>query len=155
MFFSVFKPAFLQVFSKENIWSTWSKTGLWLYNPNIVLNTMKVELNSDKDIKNKEAPTQGPNKELKTLKILKLIHCFQKHFTNNPTKELQQKLFKANITLTIKQEIAVHRVAAFKRALTLKKTKRKRFKRLNLLGKEAIGVPQFFSSKEIKKAYAF
>jgi hypothetical protein len=49
---------------------------------------MKVEPNSDKDIKNKEAPTQGPNEELKTLKTLKLIRRFQKYFANNPTKEL-------------------------------------------------------------------
>jgi hypothetical protein len=49
----------------------------------------------------------------------------------------------------------VYKAAVFKHALTLKKIKRKRSKRLNLLGKEAIGVPQFFGPKEIKKAHAF
>jgi hypothetical protein len=45
------------------------------------------------------------------------------------------------MTLAIEREITVHRAVAFKRALTLEKTKRKRSKRLNLLGKEATGVP--------------
>jgi hypothetical protein len=45
------------------------------------------------------------------------------------------------MTLTTEREIVVHRATAFKHALTLEKTKRKRSKRLNLLDKEAIGVP--------------
>jgi hypothetical protein len=48
---------------------------------------MKVKLNSDEEIKNKEAQDRS-NRELKILKTLKLIRCFQKHFANNPTKEL-------------------------------------------------------------------
>ena len=140
LFFGVFKPAFLQAFSEENIRSAWSKTGLWPYDPDLVLNTMKVKPNSDKEVGNKEAQDRS-NGELKTPKTSKSIRRFQKHFANNPTKELQRKLFKANLTLAAEREIAVHRAAAFKRALTLEKTKRKRPKRLNLLGEEAIGAP--------------
>jgi hypothetical protein len=45
------------------------------------------------------------------------------------------------MTLAAEREIAVHRAVVFKRALTLEKTKRKRSKRLNLLGEEAMGAP--------------
>jgi hypothetical protein len=48
---------------------------------------MKVKPNSDKEVGNKEAQDRS-NRELKTPKTLKLIRRFQKHFANNPTKEL-------------------------------------------------------------------
>jgi hypothetical protein len=47
-----------------------------------------VALNNDKDVKNKEALTQGLDEELKTSKTFKSIRRFQKHFANNLTKEL-------------------------------------------------------------------
>jgi hypothetical protein len=68
------------------------------------------------------------------------MRCFHFAYSKNPTKELQQKLFKANLTLAIEREIANHRAEGLKRALALEKTKRKHAKRLNLLGEEAIGV---------------
>jgi hypothetical protein len=44
------------------------------------------------------------------------------------------------MTLAVEREIIIYRAVAFKRALTLEKTKRKRFKRLNLLSEEVINI---------------
>jgi translation initiation factor IF-2 len=57
--------------------------------------------------------------------------------------------------LAAEREIVIHRAECFKRALILEKKKRKKPKRLNLLGEDASGVPQFFGPEEVKKAREF
>lgn len=46
-FFGIFKPAFLKAFSEENIQSAWSNTGLWPYDPDLILNSIRVCPNTD------------------------------------------------------------------------------------------------------------
>jgi hypothetical protein len=41
MFYGLFKPVFEKAFFIANIMSAWSKTGLWLYDPPIVLDIFK------------------------------------------------------------------------------------------------------------------
>jgi hypothetical protein len=137
MFYGCFKPAFEKAFSEENIRSAWSKTGLWPYDPNLVLDPIRARLNTDAAVENK---VRDPN-EVKTLYTLKSIRHFQAHFAKNPTKALQRKLFKANMQLAAEREFATHRAECFKRALILEKKKRKKPKRLNLLGEDTSGVP--------------
>jgi hypothetical protein len=73
LFFGVFKPAFLDAFSEENIRSAWSQTGLWPYDPGIILNPMKAKPNSDKDVEKEILRLNG---ELKTPKTSKSIRRF-------------------------------------------------------------------------------
>jgi hypothetical protein len=151
MFFGVFKPAFEKAFSEENIRSAWAKTGIWPLNPGVVLDAIAPRPNSDITEELPQKPDREPG-EVKTPYTAKSIRQFHLIYAKNPTKALQRKLFKANMTLAAEREIANHRADGLKRALTLEKTKRKRSKRLNLLGEEASGVPQFYGPEEIKKA---
>jgi len=57
--------------------------------------------------------------------------------------------------LVAKREIAIHKAKCFKRALVHEKKKRKKPQRLNLLGEEKSGVPQFFGPREVEKAREF
>jgi hypothetical protein len=93
IFYGCFKPAFEKAFCVKNIESAWKKTGLWLYDPSLVLDPFKARLNTDIPVKTE---VRDPNK-VKTLYTLKSIQYFQAYFAKNPTKQLQQKLFKANI----------------------------------------------------------
>ena len=89
---------------------------------------------------------------MKTLYTTKLIRRFYKHYARNLTKDLQRKLFKANILLAVEREINTYRAEYLKRALVLEKAKRKKPKRLNLLGQEAMGKPQFYGLDKVKEA---
>jgi hypothetical protein len=153
MFFGIFKSAFVKAFSEENIRSAWLKTGLWPYNPDLVLDSIRAYPNTD--IVEKSETHSGNERELKTPYTAKSIRRFQTCFAKNPTKALQRKLFKANMTLAAEREIAIHRAECFKRALVLEKKKRKKPKRLNLQGEEATGVSQFYGPEEVKKAREF
>ena len=57
--------------------------------------------------------------------------------------------------LAAEAQIATHRAEAFKRALVLEKKKRKKPKRLNLLGEEKSGLPQFYGPEEVRNAREF
>jgi len=151
MFYRLFKPAFEKAFSIKNIKSAWQKTGLWPYDPPIVLDIFKERPNTDILV---NIDVRDPN-EVKTLYTSKSIRHFQAQFAKNPTKQLQRKLFKANMHLAAEREIAIHRAECFKRALVHEKKKRKKPTRLNLLGEEKSGLPQFFGPEEVKKAREF
>jgi chemotaxis protein histidine kinase CheA len=151
-FFGIFKPAFKKAFSEENIRSAWSKTGLWPYNPDVVLDAIRARLNTDKNNKKDDELPRNPDGEVKTLYTAKSIRRFQMHYARNPTKDLQRKLFKANEVLAAEREINAYRAECLKRALALEKTKRKKPKRLNLLGQEATGEPQFYGPDEVREA---
>ena len=53
MFYGCFKPAFKKAFCVKNIKSAWKKTGLWPYDPFLVLDPFKARLNTDIPIKTK------------------------------------------------------------------------------------------------------
>jgi hypothetical protein len=151
MFYGLFKPAFEKAFSIANIMSAWSKTGLWPYDPPIVLDIFKQRPNTDIPLR---IEARDPN-EVKTPYTSKSIRHFQAQFAKNPSKLLQRKLFKANMYLAAEAQIATHRAEAFKRALVLEKKKRKKPKRLNLLGEEKSGLPQFYGPEEVRNAREF
>ena len=68
----------------------------------------------------------------------------------NPSKVAFRKLTKANELNVVKASIAEYRIEGLKEALQLEKKKRRREKKLNLIG-EPLGKAQFF---EIAKVLA-
>ena len=137
MFYGLFKLAFEKAFSIENIESAWQKIGLWPYDPPVVLDIFKERPNTDILV---NINVRDPN-EVKTPYTSKSIRHFQAQFAKNPTKQLQRKLFKANMHLIAEREIAIYKAKCFKRALVYEKKKRKKLIRLNLLGEEKSGLP--------------
>jgi len=76
---------------------------------------------------------------------------FTKTYYKAPTREAFRKLTKANESNAAKAAIAVHRAKGFKEALSWEKKKRRRGKKLNLLG-DVHGKAQFFGSEEVRRA---
>ena len=151
MFYKLFKLVFEKAFFVKNIKSTQQKTSLQLYDPLVVLDIFKERPNINIPI---NINIRDPNK-VKTLYTSKSIRYFQAQFAKNPSKLLQRKLFKANIYLAAEAQITTYRAEAFKRALVLEKKKRKKPKRLNLLGEEKSGLPQFYGPEEVRNAREF
>ena len=63
-----------------------------------------------------------------------------------------KKVFKANKSLTAQHSIDTHTIARLQAALANKKKKRKREKKLNLLGKEDKGNLKFYSPNKVERA---
>ena len=74
------------------------------------------------------------------------VRRFEKAFKGNPKPELLEKLFRANLTLATHHEINRHIEQGHIGALKHEKERRRRGKKLNLLGEEDSG-PQFFCQR--------
>ncbi len=70
------------------------------------------------------------------------VRRIQKAYNIHPSTKLLSLIFRANERLAAQQSILLHKRARLVGALQIEKTKRKRGKRLNLLGEEDSG-PQF------------
>jgi hypothetical protein len=127
LFWPMFKKAWDASFTKENIESGWRKTGIWPFNPSVVLSKIK-------------RPSTPPNPrldhEIKTPLTVKGLRRFQKSCLQQPIQVKLKKLLRANETLLARTAIAEHRARNLQEALQIEKKKRQRGKRLNLAGKE-------------------
>ena len=86
---------------------------------------------------------------LKTPLTFRDVRRFQKAFKNNPKPELLKRLFRANLNLATQHEIDRYIKQGLIGALQNEKKRRRRGKKLNLLGEEDSG-PQFFSPARIQ-----
>ena len=145
MFWPIFKRAWDQSLTEANILSAFAKTGIWPYNPHIVLSVV-VPLRP-------ETLPEVPPDTIATPYTVKCMRQFSKTCTKNPTKEAIRKLIKANEANSARASIAEHRAEGLKEALQIEKKKRRQGKKLNLTG-EPSGRAQFFGSEEVKIAQA-
>ena len=142
-FWKVFWPAWNQAFSIENITSAYTKTGVWPYNPAIILDTITISA-----VQQDAATTL---QEIKTPTTCRAVRRFQKAYTKNPDPRLLTKLFRANLYLASQHSIDQHIESGLTEALRDEKKRRRRGKRLNLVGEDDHG-PQFFSPCRIQAA---
>jgi hypothetical protein len=89
---------------------------------------------------------------LKTPKSAKSIPHFQTDYRKNPTKLKLEKLFKANIELSIQADLDRHTKEGLIGALKEEKKSRVRGKRLNVLGEDT--KPIYFSTANVRLAQA-
>ena len=136
-------PAWQKTFNEKNIISGFEKTGIWPYNPNILL---------DKITKS-PAPEEKPNvtQAPKTPMTGWAVRRIQKAYVKEPNRVLLSKIFAANERLAANRSIDQHVIRGLCEALKEEKKRQKRSKRLNLLGKEDSG-PQFFSPGRVAAA---
>ena len=141
-FWSVFWPAWQQAFSETNIVSGFKKTGIWPFDPSVVLSQIT------KPIPEKfSANTQS----VQTPMTCKTSHRVQRRYLEAPSPSLVSKVFKANERLVSQHSIDNHIIKGLINALRNEKKKRQRGKRLNLIGENSSG-PQFFSPNRIQLA---
>jgi hypothetical protein len=138
-FWRLFSPAWTAAMSEQNIASAWAKTGLIPLNPDEVLST----------IAKPAIPTQSPR--LQTPMTGRAIRRFHKSYLRSPTIAKTKMLLNANERLAAEHSIATHVIRGLEQAIKLEKRKRRKGKKLNLLGEEASG-PQFFSPSRVQAA---
>ena len=131
MFWPCFKRAWDNVVTPENIKSAFTQTGIWPFNPSIILD--KYEQWPVTPLQDSE---RGKN-YVKTPYSVRRIHQFNKAILKSPSKEMIRKLIKANEINASQAAIAKHQVEGLKEALVIEKKKRKRGKKLNLIREDA------------------
>jgi Skp family chaperone for outer membrane proteins len=147
MFWPMFKRAWEASFIPKNIESAWRKTGIWPFQPSVILNTIKRRPCTPTN-------TKTDRDDLKTPTTTKAVRKFQKAYWDDPSKAKLKKLFRANETLAARTSIAEHRARNLQEALQIEKKKRQRGKRLNLCGKETSGA-QWYGVPEVQEARAY
>ena len=145
IFWSVFWPAWQEAFSKNNVLSGFRKTGIWPYNPDVILS---------KITKATPPPILNDTQSVKTPLTCKAIRRTQRLYLNAPDFVTLRKIFKANEQLASQQSINSHLIYGLSNTLRNERKRRHRGKRLNLIGEEGAG-PQLFSPSRIAKAREF
>ena len=140
-FWSVFWPAWQQAFSESNILSGFRKTGIWPFDPSIILSQIT------KPISEVAIDTQL----VQTPITCRASRRIKQQYRNAPSPSLVTKVFKANEQLTSQHSVDSHIIRCLSNALRNEKKKRQRRKRLNLIGETGSG-PQFFSPHRIQLA---
>ena len=138
-FWQIFWPAWQHSFTIKNISSGFKKTGIWPLKPGVLLDPITIPI-----------PPTADNKPqiLKTPITSRDVRCFQKAYKADPNPDFLEKLFRANLILATQHEIDRHVEQGLIGALKDEKERRRRGKKLNLLGDEGSG-PQFFSPARI------
>lgn len=144
-FWGVFWPAWQQAFVPMNITSGFTKTGIWPFNPALVLSKI-IQPPSQ------EAPL--PYQGLRTPMTSHAARRIQQQYRKAPSSPLIAKVFRANERLVSQHSIDQHMLKGLVNALKDEKKKRRRGKRLNLVGDEDMG-PQFFSPARVEAARAW
>lgn len=144
-FWSCFLPAWKASFTEKNIESAFRKTGIFPYNPALVLDVITIP-----------APIEAPiaSGTLKMPLTCRAVRRMQRAYADNPSPTKLKKIFRANERLAAEQDISRHVIRGLTEALQDEKKRRKRGKRLNLLGVED-GGPQFFSPTKVQAARDF
>ena len=111
-FWSLFLPAWKKTFTPANIVSGFTKTGIFPYNPHIIL-----------DVITKSIPATASNIPIIS-KTPVLTHHTQKIYENTPTRTMTKKLILRNKRLTAQHNLDKHIIWSL--CVAFKKKKRKR-----------------------------
>jgi hypothetical protein len=147
-FYQLFRPAWQKSFSVANIQGGFKKAGIWPFSPPTVLNTIT---------RRPETPpsTQDDSTTLPpTPMTSKSIRRAQKAYKLNPTKENLQLILRSQERLAAQHEVDRHIQSGLLETIKKEKKKRKRGKKLNLVGEEDTGA-QLFHSLKVRAALAY
>ena len=145
-FFTLFRQAWADSFTEENIQSAFEKAGIWPTKPEIVISQIQPP-------RPETPPPTDTCDTIKTPYTAKAIRQMKKSIKEEPTQEKMDKVFKAIDTLQAKASILEHKNKGLENAILLdKKTKGKK-RKLNLQGGDACE-PQFWSAEEVLEAQA-
>ena len=139
MFYNTWEASF----TEKNIVGAFAKTGIFLYNPAIVLGKIICPELVSKPIPQEKTP-------IACASIRKMHRAYQQ----SPTAQRLGFILNANIRLAAQHSIDQHTILGLVGALRKEKKKRSRRKRLNLCGDENSGA-QFYSFCTVQQAIAY
>jgi hypothetical protein len=129
-FFTLFRQAWADSFTEENIESSFKKAGIWPTKPEIVISQIQPPCPET-------PPSINDYNTIETPYTAKAIRQMKKSIKEEPTQEKMDKIFKAIDTLQAKSSILEHTNKGLENAILLdKKTKGKK-RRLNMQGEDA------------------
>ena len=144
-FYKIFQSSWCTSFTESNIQGGFAKTGIWPFLPAIILNTIKHRPETPPE-------AQGELPRLfSTPMTSKSIRQAQREYKANPTKETLDAIFRSQERLAAQYEIDKYMKQGLLETLKDEKKKRKRGKRLNLVGGEDNGA-QLFDSARVRTA---
>jgi hypothetical protein len=132
-FYEIFRPAWLESFTPDNIQGGFEKAGIWPFSPPIVLNAIARRPVIPPDAQGE--PTKPPPTPMTS----KSIRRAQKTYKSNPTPENLDVIFRSQERLAAQHEVDKHVQSGLQATLKNEKKRRQRGKRLNLLGEEDSG----------------
>jgi DDE superfamily endonuclease len=147
-FYGIFRSAWLESFNESNIQGAYAKTGIWPLLPHIVLDTIA------------PPPETPPRPQIEPLKppptpmTSKSIRRAQKAYKSDPSKANLDLILRSQERLAAQHEIDVHIQEGLIETLKKEKERRKRGKKLNLVGEEEFGA-QLFHSSRVCEALAY
>jgi DDE superfamily endonuclease len=142
-FYTLFKPAFEKAFTEKNIINAFEKTGIYPLDPEQVLGKIR-----------KPEPKPEPvleDKLLQTPKTCRSVRRVQKAFQENRRDSTLELILHSNLHLAAQQSINLHIISGLTNALRFERKRRKRGRKLNLLGTNDNG-PQFWSPNTVRVA---
>ena len=145
MFWTIFRSAWQEAFTSQNIASEFFKTGIFPLNPSLVL---------DKIVKKATSLVETENIQVFTPMSSRAVRRVHKAYAKHPTSLLLEKILHANEQLAAEHSIDQHLIHVLIDALKQEKKRRKRGVRLNLIGEKEEGA-QFFNPSKVQAARNF
>ena len=145
-FYLLFRDAYRASFTKKNILHAFEKPGIFPVDPEKVLGKLKrLEVLKGPDL---------PVNQLQTPKSCRAVRRVQKAYKQTHSEALLDLVFKANVALATQVSIDQYIINGLHTALKLERQKRKKGRKLNLVGEDDIGL-QFYSPNRVKCALVF
>jgi DDE superfamily endonuclease len=144
MFWPMFRTAWETSFTEKNITSAWKATGIFPFDPQKLLSVIDPRPITPPEASNSAIGTKTPMSG-------RAMRRAYKSLKNDPTNAALERIIRGSEKLAAMNDCLQHEVRGLREAISLEKKKRKRGKRLNLLGEEDSG-PQLFSPARIAKA---
>ena len=147
-FLGLFKPSWEKSFNISNIQGGFEKAGIWPFSPQTVLTVISRRPITPPTTQ--DEPTKPPPTPLTS----KSIRRAQKAYKDNPIPQNLAVILRSQERLAAQHEIDQHIQRGLIETLKKEKKRRKRGKRLNLVGEEDTGA-QLFHSSRIRAALAY
>ncbi len=143
-FWLMFHTAWKQSFTEENIKSAFEATGIFPYEPERVLKSIRRPPTN-------ETPSKRSFRDVATPITSRAVRKLQAAYRTSPTRDKLDLILHANVKLAAQHSVDQHMHKGLTDALKGEKQRRTRGKRLDLLGEEDVG-PQLFSPGRIQAA---
>jgi hypothetical protein len=143
IFWSMFNSTWNASFTEKNIVSAFAKTGIFPYNPSVILDKITYPEPVPELIIQEKTPVACVS-----------IRRIYKAYRRSPTAKRLGFIFHSNIQLVAQHSIDLHTISGLIKSLKEEKKKRSHRKRLNLCGDENVGA-QFYSPCIVRRAIAY
>jgi hypothetical protein len=145
LFYPLFRDTWKEAFTGVRIQHTFKKVGIWPLNPETTIGPLQKPTTSS------TSPSQIKARTPITCWDIRRIH---RKYQVEPTRKRLELIFRGHEQLAAQDSINKHIINGLQQSLQIEKRKRKKGKRLNLLGEEDNG-PQFFTPERVRAALEY